>query len=77
MKNEIKQAINLGYDGKLAIHPKQINIINDSFGIFDIEKIKHIVSTYEASGNAVCEIDGIVYEKFHINRYKKMLSSNN
>lgn len=35
LQEELEQAINLGYDGKLAVHPNQINTINQAFQIRD------------------------------------------
>lgn len=73
LQTELQQAVNLGFDGKLAIHPRQTDAINRAFMLTDADYIRHVIQTYEASGNAVCDIDGRVYEKFHIDRLKKML----
>ncbi len=77
LKEEISQALNLGYDGKMAIHPKQVGIINNAFSTFDEIAIKKIIDIYERSNESVCEIEGTVYEKFHIDRLKRMLLSDN
>ncbi len=70
-ENELQQAIDLGFDGKLAIHPKQIDGINHAFRHIDYQDAKHIIEAYEVSGKAVCEIDGMVYEKLHIDKLRK------
>lgn len=70
---ELQQGVNLGFDGKLAIHPRQVDMINNAFRLSDPEYVRHVISMYESSGNAVCDIDGRVYEKLHIERFKKML----
>lgn len=70
---ELQQGVNLGFDGKLAIHPWQVDTINNAFQLSDPEYIRHVISVYESSGNTVCDIDGRVYEKLHIERFKKML----
>ena len=44
---ELQQAIKLGYDGKLAIHPKQIDPINEAFKLLDPEHMKYIMNLQE------------------------------
>lgn len=58
--NESERVKNLGYTGKLSIHPKHINAINKTFSPTDeeFEKAKKIVDIYESSGGNACEIDG-------------------
>ena len=75
IQNELAQAVDLGYDGKLAIHPKQVRHINDAFSLHSAEYLKYLIDTYEKSGQAVCEIDGKVYEKLHVDRFRRILSS--
>ena len=70
---EIQNAVRFGFDGKLAIHPKQIPLIKSSFGNHDIEKMKQIVDLYEKEGKAVLTVDHQVYEKMHINRMRKII----
>ena len=70
---ETKNAVRFGFDGKLAIHPKQIPVIQSLFGNHDIEKMKQIVSLYEKEGKAVLTVDNQVYEKMHINRMRKII----
>ncbi len=72
--SELKQAADLGFDGKLAIHPKQIDKINHAFLPHDRDYMRRLVEVYEASGKAVCEIDGTVYERMHIDRMRRILS---
>ena len=71
--SELSQAVKLGYDGKLAIHPAQIDLINSAFIPLEKEYAKYIIKEFESSGDAVCEIDGRVFEKLHIDRFKKMI----
>lgn len=73
---EIKNAVSLGFDGKLAISPKHIEVIRQQFGDYDMEEIKRIVALYEAEGKAVLKVGDKVYEKMHIGRMKKILSEN-
>lgn len=75
-EREVKNAVSLGFDGKMAISPKHIQFINESFGSNDLEYMKSIITRYEADGNAVVVIDGKVYEKMHINRFKRIIREN-
>lgn len=74
LEREIQTAVDLGFDGKLAIHPKQISRINDLFQCFDLDSIKKIVEQYEIAGKAVLRIEDKVYEKMHIAHFKRILN---
>ena len=39
---EIQMAVDLGFDGKMAIHPKQVGRINELFQYFDFENMKEV-----------------------------------
>lgn len=75
-KREVRSALSFGFDGKMAISPKHVQFINDTFNSNDLEYMKSVISKYEEDGNAVVVIDGKVYEKMHINRYKKIIKEN-
>ena len=75
-KKEVSLAVDMGFDGKMLISPKHIDFINESFKSNDIEFMCRIVDKYEADGKAVNVIDGVVYEKMHINRMKKIIKEN-
>lgn len=75
-EREVKNALSLGFDGKMAISPKHVQFINGTFNSSDLEYMKSVISRYEEDGNAVVVIDGKVYEKMHINRYKKIIKEN-
>ena len=38
--------------------------------------MKSVISRYEADGNAVVVIDGKVFERMHINRFKRIVKEN-
>jgi len=50
----------LGFSGKLAIHPKQISIINQAFTPNDaqIAKATRVLEAFDAANGSVCEVDG-------------------
>lgn len=72
-KREVKNALALGFDGKMSISPKHVQFINETFCIAELDYMKSVVARYEEDGNAVVVIDDKVYEKMHINRLKKII----
>ena len=73
LEAEIQIAVDMGFDGKLAIHPNQVKSINRMFEYYDLEKMREIVSLYEVSGEAVLRTDSGIYEKMHIAHFKRIL----
>lgn len=73
---EVDNARALGFDGKMAINPRQIDTINNLFSITDYNYILNVIETYEQCGDAVQVIDGKVFEKMHISHLKKILKEN-
>ena len=76
IREEAHDAVTLGFDGKLAIHPKQIPVINSEFSSVDIEYMKTIVTAYEQQDDAVFMFDGKPYEKMHIAHFKRIIKEN-
>ncbi len=75
-KKEVDNAVSIGFNGKMLIHPKHIDYINNAFINNDIEYIKNIVEQYEKNDSAISVIDGKIYEKMHINHFKKLIKEN-
>lgn len=75
-EKEVCLAVDMGFDGKLAINPKHLEFINKSFATHDLDMMKRIIETYHAAGEPVVVIDGIVYEKMHIRRMEKIVKEN-
>ena len=73
LQQEAELDLNMGFDGKLAIHPKQVPVINQVFTACDIPYLESVIARYEDSGQAVQKIDGKVYEKMHIAHMKRIL----
>ena len=76
-KREVDNAVALGFDGKMAINPKQIAYINESFRQCDVAYIRSVLELFETSEQGVVVIDGKVYEKPHIERLKRILREHN
>lgn len=76
-KREVDNAVALGFDGKMAISPKHLAYINESFRHYDLSYIKSVTEQFEASGLGVLVIEGHIYEKPHIERLKRILREHN
>lgn len=72
-EREVHNAKALGFDGKMAISPKHVSFINETFSSNDLDYMKSVIERYEADGNAVVVIDGKVFERMHINRFKRVI----
>ena len=65
MKEEAIKAKELGFSGKGAIHPKQINVLNSIFtpSKIEIEKAKNIIKLFESSKSGLVLFEGKLIEK--------------
>lgn len=70
---EVEESRKMGFTGKLAIHPSQIEMINQTFQVQNLEFYKYVLNEYNRSKNAVIEINGRLYERPHIKKIKKFL----
>ena len=76
LKEESRNAAEIGFTGKCAIHPKQIEIINEVFSpsAEEIARAKDLISKYEAQDKAFVEIDGVLMEKPIVERLYRTLA---
>ncbi|MBT3917061.1 MAG: CoA ester lyase [Rhodospirillaceae bacterium] len=76
LREEADAALEIGFTGKCAIHPKQIDIINDVFSpsAEEIAKAIDLIAKYEAQDKAFVEIDGVLMEKPIVERLYRTLS---
>ncbi len=66
-----------GFTGKMAIHPNQIDVINDVFtpSATEIENAQKIIEAFKESKNqGVVAIDGQMYDIPHLKRAEKLLA---
>lgn len=75
LREEVNYSKKMGFTGKLAIHPNQLKTINDVFTVYDKSYYESIIQEYEKSNEGVVLIDGKIYEKPHIEKFKKFLKS--
>lgn len=77
--NEVDIVREMGFDGKMAIHPKQLEYINKSFkySLGYINELKRIVNLYyeniESNKTNILVIEGNVVEPPHIKRYERII----
>ena len=76
LKQETENASEIGFTGKCAIHPKQVDIINTVFSpsAEEIAKAKDLIAKYEAQDKAFVEIDGVLMEKPILERLYRTLA---
>lgn len=60
LRAETEQARRLGYDGKMAMHPRQVSIINRAFRPTDDELAwaQRVLAAVDEQGEGVIEVDG-------------------
>ena len=74
-----RQGRDLGFDGKTLIHPSQIALANDIFGIesSDIQNAEKVVSAWsdaKAKGEGVAVLDGTLVENLHYAEAQRVLA---
>lgn len=81
LEEECRAAAHEGFDGKLAIHPNQVEIINKCFSpnAAQIETATQIVAAFKAASKAgeavnVISLDGKMLDKPHLTQALKTLS---
>ena len=77
LRRECQEAVYDGFLGKMAIHPGQIDIINEVFtpDAEEIERSQNIVDAFEKAGNpGVLSLNGEMLDLPHLKKAKKMLA---
>jgi citrate lyase subunit beta/citryl-CoA lyase len=69
------RARNLGFTGKLAIHPRQLGILNKSFlpRPEQIREAQRILAAVAASGEGVTAVDGTMVDEAVVKRARQIL----
>lgn len=75
LREETEFARQLGFDGKLAIHPDQVGVINEAFtpGPSDIEWAKRVLAADEDTESGVFEVDGQMIDAPLLAQAKRIL----
>jgi citrate lyase subunit beta / citryl-CoA lyase len=77
LRRESEEARRDGFVGKLAIHPGQVAVINEVFtpSPAEIAKAEAVIAAFAATpGVGVVGIDGVMYDRPHLERAKRLLA---
>lgn len=79
LKAACQRAKALGFDGKSLIHPKQLALANEIFGVStaDVEHAQRIIEAHadaERAGNGVAVLDGKLVENLHVEQARRTLA---
>lgn len=74
-----RQGLELGFDGKTLIHPKTIDVANETFGPTEAEVAhsREIMAAFgdaRAAGRGVVVLDGKLVETLHVENAKRVLA---
>ncbi len=74
-----RQGRDMGFDGKTVIHPKQIQLANDAFGVSAEEAAmaRVIIDAWEdakSAGKGVCVVNGRLIENLHVDEAQRVLA---
>lgn len=74
---EVKHAKRVGFDGKMAIHPAQIQPIRANLAPdqADIDWAKQVVALLETAENGVAQLDGKMLDQPHLRLARRILGS--
>jgi len=78
LRRDCQRARAVGFRGKMAIHPKQIEVINDAFtpAAAEVDRATRVIEAYEAAraaGQAVTTLDGRMVELPIVERARRTL----
>lgn len=76
MKIQARQARNLGFSGKGAIHPKQIADLNEVFtpSAEEVARARKVVTAFEEANTGLVVVDGKLIEKPVVREMQRILS---
>lgn len=77
LRREAQEARRDGFIGKMAIHPAQVDIINDVFtpSAEALAKARAIVAAFEAQpGKGTVAVEGVMHDRPHLVRAKRLLA---
>jgi citrate lyase subunit beta/citryl-CoA lyase len=77
LRRETEEARRDGFTGKMAIHPAQVPIINEVFtpSAAAVAQARAVVAAFEANpGKGTVGIDGVMYDRPHLERARQVLA---
>jgi citrate lyase subunit beta/citryl-CoA lyase len=74
-----QQGRELGFDGKSLIHPRQIDVANECFGVSakEADEAREIVSAWKAArdaGQGITVVNGSLIEQLHVDEAERVLA---
>lgn len=77
--SECRQAVELGFDGKTLIHPRQLEPCNTAFtpSEEEVARAREMIAAYEAAaadGRGVVTVGGKLVEQLHVDQARKALA---
>ncbi|MES0884259.1 HpcH/HpaI aldolase/citrate lyase family protein [Roseibium sp. SCP14] len=77
LASETQQARAVGFDGKLAIHPAQIDPIHRQLAPTknELDWAHRVIETLQAAGDGVAQLDGKMLDRPHLKLAEKILRS--
>lgn len=75
LMRETRLAKTLGFSGKMAIHPAQVPVIHAAFRPepAEVDWAKAVIGALEATGEGVASLDGMMLDRPHLIRARKIL----
>jgi citrate lyase subunit beta/citryl-CoA lyase len=80
-RNACQQGRTLGFDGKTLIHPGQIDVANEIFGVSaaDVDHAADVIAAWNTAsdqGQGIAVVNGEMIEKLHADEAKRLLALN-
>ena len=75
LRANIRAAHNMGFSGKLAIHPEQVPVINEMFSPSgaEVERARRILAAFSAGSSGVLTVDGSMVDEAIVRRARQIL----
>lgn len=75
LKAETLEGLRSGFGAKAAIHPAQVDVINEAFtpSRSDVEQAMRVVAAFDAAGGGVAAIDGRMLDRPHLCGARRVL----
>ena len=77
LKEESEKVAGLGFSGKLAIHPSQVDTINEVFtpSREKVDWAKNVLAAFEQAGGGVVSLQGMMIDQPVVDQAKRILAS--
>jgi citrate lyase subunit beta/citryl-CoA lyase len=79
LERESRLARRLGFDGKVAIHPRQVATIHEAFSVSaqEVARARHLIEVFreaEAKGLGAVQVDGTMVDYANVRRAERILA---